>query len=237
MPLLSTGSSRAEEGAIDFESVFWNNGRSTDAHTHRTAMIMNTSIHWNLFFFSFSVQASEIKLRHSNLYQEKYATISSAISRKTQDGRPRSLSKPRSIPTIGKLFGSNSSSTVSSQNNLNPIKSTSSSTVSSVVSATPSANQRRPRLNSISGPIMDCSQPPPYSQSASRSSCSANSLRSYTSSESDMWSSGTSISSSTSTEYMDYLSPKPSVVRSSRPVRMALPTVPQGYAVTDSRPN
>jgi hypothetical protein len=31
MPLLSTGLSRAEEGAIDFESVFWNNGRSPDA--------------------------------------------------------------------------------------------------------------------------------------------------------------------------------------------------------------
>ncbi|KAG2186736.1 hypothetical protein INT44_002962 [Umbelopsis vinacea] len=207
MPLLSTGSSRADEGAIDFESVFWNN-----------------------------VQASEIKLRHSNLYQDKYATINSIISRKTQDGRPRSLSKTRSIPTIGKLFGSTSSSTANSQNSLAPVKSTSSSTVSSVVSAAPSANQRRPRLNSISGPVMDCSQPPPYSQSASRSSCSANSLRSYTSTESDMWSSGTSISSSTSTEYMDYLTPKPPVVRSSRPVRMALPTVPQGYAVTDSRP-
>jgi hypothetical protein len=27
MPLMSTGLSRAEEGAIDFESVFWNNGK------------------------------------------------------------------------------------------------------------------------------------------------------------------------------------------------------------------
>jgi hypothetical protein len=183
-----------------------------------------------------SVQSSEIKLRHSNLYEEKYATISSVLSRKTQDGRPRSLSKPRSIPTIGKLFGSSSSSTASSQNNLAPVKSTSSSTVSSVVSSVPSANQRRPRLNSISGPIMDNSLPPPYSQSASRSTCSANSLRSYTSTESDIWSSGTSISSSTSTEYMDYLTAKPPVVRSSRPVRMALPTVPQGYVVNDSQP-
>ncbi|GAB5588787.1 hypothetical protein Unana1_03687 [Umbelopsis nana] len=206
MPLLSTGLSRAEEGAIDFESIFWNN-----------------------------VQSSEIKLRHSNMYQEKYPTIQSVISRKQQEGRPRSLSKPRSIPTIGKLFGSSSSTTTTSQNSLAPVKSTSSSTVSSVASSTPSVN-RRPRINSISGPLMDCSQPPPYSQSATRSTSSSNSVRSYTSGESDLWSSGTSISSSTSTEYLDYLTSKSPAVRSSRPVRMALPTVPQGYVVTDSRP-
>lgn len=169
------------------------------------------------------------------MYQEKYATISSVISRKQQEGRPRSLSKTRSIPTIGKLFGSSSSSTASSMNALAPVKSTSSSTISSVASSTPSVN-RRPRINSISGPLMDCTQPPPYSQSAARSTSSTNSLRSYNSTESDVWSSGTSISSSTSTEYLDYLTSKAPVVRNSRPVRMALPTVPQGYVVTDSRP-
>lgn len=169
------------------------------------------------------------------MYQEKYATISSVISKKQQEGRPRSLSKTRSIPTIGKLFGPSSSSTASSMNTLAPVKSTSSSTISSVASSTPSVN-RRPRINSISGPLMDCTQPPPYSQSAARSTSSTNSLRSYNSTESDVWSSGTSISSSTSTEYLDYLTSKAPVVRNSRPVRMALPTVPQGYVVTDSRP-
>ncbi|CAM0142254.1 hypothetical protein VKS41_002265 [Umbelopsis sp. WA50703] len=212
MPLLTTGFSRAEEGTIDFESVFWNN-----------------------------VQASEIKLRHSNVHQEKYSTINSVMARKQQEGRPRSLSKPRSIPTIGKLFGSNSSSTANLQVNAiaantaaAPVRSTSSSTVSSINSSVPSVNSRRPRINSISGPLMDSSQPPSYSQSVARSTSSSNSVRSYTSTESDLWSSGTSISSSTSTEYLDYLTSKPQV-RSSRPVRTALPTVPQGYVVSDIR--
>jgi hypothetical protein len=163
------------------------------------------------------------------------------MARKQQEGRPRSLSKPRSIPTIGKLFGSNSSSTANLQVNAiaantaaAPVRSTSSSTVSSINSSVPSVNSRRPRINSISGPLMDSSQPPSYSQSVARSTSSSNSVRSYTSTESDLWSSGTSISSSTSTEYLDYLTSKPQV-RSSRPVRTALPTVPQGYVVSDIR--
>lgn len=189
------------------------------------------------------VQASEIKLRHSNVYQEKYATISSVMARKQQEGRPRSLSKPRSIPTIGKLFGSNSSSTANLQVNgisantasAAPVKSISSSTASSVSSSVPSVHSRRPRINSISGPLMmENSQPPSYSQSVARSTSSSNSVRSYTSTESDLWSSGTSISSSTSTEYLDYLTSKPQV-RSSRPVRMALSTVPQGFVMSDTR--